>query len=196
MEEVAREGLGSKGCDGRGQAVPQRRPPGRVVSCLLASGGDVGAELVPVGDAAANGSGGTGHVELRGADDGMSDRTCERSIHGRGIGGGGGGQTVAVWRQAVGPGEMERAAVAAGVLVQEAKLGGDGWRMGDGGPFLEWGVERTLGECAHDGMRVAEGAGDVMMQPEWRMIMVEFPVGGRRCVAAVGGILDGPWDTG
>jgi hypothetical protein len=93
------------------------------VSCVFAGGGDISAELVPVRDAAACGDGGVGHVELCGAGDGVGDRTCERAIHRGGIGGRGGRETVAVWSEAVSPGEMERAAVVACVLIEEAELG-------------------------------------------------------------------------
>jgi hypothetical protein len=93
------------------------------VSCVFAGGGDISAELVPVRDAAACGNGGMGHVELCSAGDGVGDRACERAIHRGGIGGRGGRETVAVWSEAVGPGEMERAAVVACVLIEEAELG-------------------------------------------------------------------------
>ena len=88
MEEVAREGLGPEGCDGCGQAVPQGRPPGRVVPRLLACGGDIRAELVAVGDASSDGCGLGGIVWLRGAADGMDDRAGEREVHGWGVRGG------------------------------------------------------------------------------------------------------------
>jgi hypothetical protein len=107
MEEVTRKGLGPKGCDGGWQAVAQRRPSGRVVSCVFAGGGDVDAELVPVGDAAAKIGGEVGHVGLCGAGDGVGDRACERAIQSRGIGGRGGRETAAVWSEAVSPSKME-----------------------------------------------------------------------------------------
>jgi len=117
MEEVARKGLGSEGCDGGRQAVAQRRPLGRVVPCVFAGGGDVDAELVPIGDAAANGGGEDGHVGLCGAGDGMGDRACERAVQRRGVGGRGGRETAAVWSEAVSPSEVERAAVLARVQI-------------------------------------------------------------------------------
>ena len=79
-------------------------------------------------------------------------------------------------RQAVSPSEMERAAVLARMLIEEAELGRDGWWMGDGGPLLEGGVERALCKGAQNGVRVAEGSGDMLMQPEWRMIAMDAPV--------------------
>ncbi len=71
---------------------------------------------------------------------------------------------------------MERAAVLARVLIEEAEFGRDGWWMGDAGPLLEGGVKRALCEGAQNGLRVAEGSGDMLMQPEWRMIAMDAPV--------------------
>jgi len=71
---------------------------------------------------------------------------------------------------------MERAAVLARVLIEEAEFGRDGWWMGDAGPLLEGGVKRALCKGAQNGVRVAEGSGDMLMQPEWRVIAMDAPV--------------------
>ena len=55
---------------------------------------------------------------------------------------------------------MERAAVLARVLIEEAEFGRDGWWMGDAGPLLEGGVKRALCEGAQDGGGDGGGDGD------------------------------------